>query len=411
MSNEWYIEQGNDSRGPYLLAEIYDLLDQDQIKQNDWLESEGVRYDVETLRQQWPDPRQPIELELADPLETPAAEPAPSPTPAVTLAPEMKPGTSALTEPDSENILESSVSTERNCILILGRRRAGKTIYLATLYNMLWKSTGGLTMKATAGPMHALLAGIADQLKRGLWPEATLGTRQLEFELTDNGEKRVIVGCDFSGEIFHRAFVEEETETPEVIQLMNYLQRAAAVILLVDPAVAVHGTHEEIVDDDFGMVQAVQKIRKFAGGREVPITVALTKGDRNREVILSAGKKHDFIYRHYPALVRTMGNFIVFTVSAVQEIQNPDGTTHPNPESVPVNVEKPLQHCLEQIRQMRTVKRKKAARRAAAQARVAAIEAEEQAQKVYNQRVAWLVAGIVIIGLCACALIWFLRSE
>ena len=402
--SDWYIEHGNDNRGPFLLAEVYDLLDRNQIAPEDRLESDGVRYDLDTFRREWPDPRQPIELELA----------ATDDQPPMNLAPELDPMPSPLTESQSLDDLESSAPTERaerDCILILGRRRAGKTIYLATLYDMLWRSTGDLTMKAVAGPMHALLTGIVDQLRHGRWPEATLGARQLEFILTDRGRQRILVSCDYSGEIFHRAFVEEEVESPEVKHLLNYLHRSAAVILLIDPAVAVNGTHDEIVDDDFGMVQAVEKIRKCIGGREVPITVALTKGDRNRQIIQSAGKKTDFIFRHYPALVRTVGKFLVFTVSAVQEVVNPDGTSRPNPESLPINVEKPLLHCLEQIRSTQAAKQKKAALEAAQQARVAAIQHEQKQLKEYNRKVAFLVAFIVIIGLCICALIWLLKSE
>lgn len=401
MSQDWYIEHGNDSRGPLPLEDVFELIERNEIAPEDWLESDGVRYDLETFLQQWPDPREPIDLA---PVEN-QYDPTKSQQPIATTTPQ----TSLLSE-TAENF-DSSESTERNCILILGRRRAGKTIYLATLYDMLWKSTGHLTMKAVAGPMHAMLSGITDQLRRGSWPEATLGARRLEFVLTDRGERRVIVACDYSGEVFHRAFVEEDNDSPEVKQLMNYLRRAAAVILLIDPAVAINGAHDEIVDDDFGMVQAVERIRKFSGGREVPITLALTKSDRNREVIRSAGKTNDFIHRHYPALVRTLGHFTVFMVSAVQEVHEQDRAARPDPESTPINVEKPLVHCLEQIRRMRAVRQENAVRKAAADAQLAEIAAEEKYLHQYNWKVAILVAFIVIVGLCVCALIWFLKGE
>lgn len=401
MSQDWYIEHGNDSRGPLPLEDVFELIDRNEITPEDWLESDGVRYDLETFLQQWPDPREAIAmLPIENQLD-----------PATTARPGSSGAAPALMTAGIADDVDTSESMERNCILILGRRRAGKTIYLATLYDMLWKSTGHLTMKAVAGPMHAMLSGITDQLRRGSWPEATLGARRLEFVLTDRGERRVIVACDYSGEVFHRAFVEEDSDSPEVKQLMNYLRRAAAVILLIDPAVAVSGAHDEIVDDDFGMVQAVERIRKFSGGREIPITLALTKSDRNREVIRSAGKTNDFIHRHYPALVRTLGHFTAFMVSAVQEVREQDGTTRPDPESTPINVEKPLVHCLEQIRRRRAVRQEKAVRKAAADAQLAEIAAEERYLHQYNWKVAILVAFIVIVGLCVCALIWFLRGE
>jgi hypothetical protein len=379
--SEWYIEQGAQSLGPFPLTELYDRIDRGETDENAWFSLDGVRVDLTTLREHWPDPR------------TTGDEA----TPAALL--------DELTE------IQPHRRVERDTILILGRRRAGKTVYLATLYNALWKSIGGLTMKALAGPTHKLLTGVADQLQHGHWPEATLGTRQLEFELDDHGHKRVVVAFDYSGEDFRRAFVDEETESPEVKKLLSYLHRAAAVILLIDPAVAAGGKHEEVVDDDFGMVQAVQRIRSIHGGRDVPVVLALTKADRNREIIQSAGTKREFILRHYPALVRTLGKLTVFTISAVQELSDADGNPRPSPDSVPINIDKPLLRCLERMRQHDERKRQQVADRAARQARVEQVRQQERAQTAYHRTVAYLVAGIIIIALCAYALIWILRTD
>jgi|GEM_PF-5404410 len=391
MSDEWYIEDGHKTRGPFLLIEVYELIELGDIGDDAWFELDGERIDLDSLREQWPDPRQATEIPVLEAVEdVPDSE-----TPPTVRSPAASP----------------KPPPERDCILILGRRRAGKTVYLATLYEALWKSMGGLTMKAQAGPTHKMLTGIVDQLRRGHWPEATLGTRHLEFELDDNGVKRTIVAFDYSGEDFRRAFVEDDETSPETAKLMEYLGRAAAAILLIDPAVAVAGDHDEIVDDDFGMVQAVKKIRGCPGGDTAPITVALTKGDRNREVILSAGTKHDFIMRHYPALVRTLGSFIVFTVSAVQEIQNPDGAALPSPESVPLNVDKPFLHCLDQMRRREKKLARRERRHAAKQAKMDQLLAEEAAVRWYNWKTAFLTAGLIVIGLCICVLIWILRTD
>lgn len=312
---------------------------------------------------------------------------------------------------DELDEIEPLEDVERDTILILGRRRAGKTVYLATLYDALWKSLDGLTMKAVAGPTHKMLTGVADQLRRGHWPEATLGTRQLEFELDDHGRKRVVVAFDYSGEDFRRAFVDEETESPEVQKLLGYLQRAAAVILLIDPAVAATGKHDEVVDDDFGMVQAIEKIRNWRGGEDVPVVLALTKADRNRKIVLSAGTKREFILRHYPALVRTLRKLTVFTISAVQEVRAADGSTRPSPDSVPINIDKPLLRCLERMDQHDERKHKQAAQAAAEQAQIEQVRQEERAQLAYHRKVAYLVAGIIIISLCAYTLIWILRTD
>ena len=370
---------------------------------------------------QEPDPRpRPGEGEApAEPVLEPLPQPGEGETPAEPVLEPLPPPKEgeAPAEPVVEPLLDELAEiqplrrVERDTIVILGRRRAGKTVYLATLYNSLWKALSGLTMKALAGPTHKMLTGVADQLHRGYWPEATLGTRQLEFELDDHGHRRVVVAFDYSGEDFRRAFVDEETESPEVQKLLSYLHRAAAVILLIDPAVAATGKHDEVVDDDFGMVQAVQRIREIHGGEDVPVVLALTKADRNREIIQSAGTKREFILRHYPALVRTLGKLTVFTISAVQETPGPDGVAHPSPDSVPINIEKPLLRCLEMMRRSDDRKRKTAARKVAEQAQIDQVRAEERALVAYHRKVAYLVAGIIIISLCVYALIWILRTD
>jgi hypothetical protein len=302
------------------------------------------------------------------------------------------------------------IAVERDSILILGRRRAGKTVYLATLYAMHWKTIGGLTMKALAGPAHKMLMGIMEQLQQGAWPEATLGTRQLEFELDDDGRRCLLVAFDYSGEDFSRAFVDEDQDSPNVRKLLNYLDRAAAVILLIDPAVAVHGASRHVADDDFGMVQAVERIRNWPGGDQVPVVLALTKADRSRKLIQETGTLRDFVVRHYPALVRTLGRITIFAVSAVQQKRNESGKAIPAPDSVPINVDKPLRYCLDKIREQESLKEEEARQRAGAEAQARYVQQLKAAARGTNRRVAVVVTVMLILGLGACALIWILKA-
>ncbi len=299
---------------------------------------------------------------------------------------------------------------ERDCILMLGRRRAGKTIYLATLYDALWKSSGEVSMKALSGTAHKTLMGIMDQLKQGHWPEATLGSRQLEFELNDKGTNRLLVALDYSGEDFRRAFVDEDHSSPEVKALLQYVDRAMAVILLVDASVAVKGSHDEFIDDDFGMVQAIERLHNWPGGSKVPVVLAMTKADRNRDLLLQAGSMRDFVQRHYPALLRTHEALSIFAVSAVQERAGEDGSRRPSPDSTPVNVVKPLKHCLKQIRRRESEKRKEERRRAAEEAEYQRFEEEDRLVRAVHAKVAFLVASILIVGMCVAFLIWYLRG-
>src|SRR5262245_30988001 len=150
---------------------------------------------------------------------------------------------------------------------------------------MLWKEVRGLTMKSLSGQAHMMLTKVAAQLKDGTWPPATSGTQQLVFELDGKGKEGLLVAYDYSGEDFPKAFVGDEADSPEVKTLLKYVDRAAAVILLIDPAVVASSDVEGAAEDDFGMVQAVQRIRNWHGGEDVPVVLALTKADRNAELL------------------------------------------------------------------------------------------------------------------------------
>jgi hypothetical protein len=416
--DEWYIEEGSLSHGPYPLAEVFDLIERGKVPPEAWFTSGGMRVNAQTLQQHWPDPR--TESASAQPaaagtgtsalnaVALPTAVPASQES---STSPGEVPYVAAQAAPSNTRVLPQPTIVERDSILILGRRRAGKTIYLATLYSMLWKSVGGLSMKALAGPTHKMLMGITEQLRHGQWPEATLGMRQLEFELNDDGRKRLLVAFDYSGEDFRRAFVEEQQDSPDVKKLLNYLDRAAAVILLIDPAVAVKGNYHAVADDDFGMVQAVERIRNWPGGERVPIVLTLTKADLNRKLLQAAGSMRDFVLRHYPALVRTLGKISIFAVSAVQQRRGGDGRALPAPESVPINVGKPLLYCLSELRRREEIARQQELQRASDRAQLNQAFMQAEAVQATNRRVAFVVAGIVVLGLCVFALIWILNMR
>ena len=108
--------------------------------------------------------------------------------------------------------------------------------------------------------------------------------------------------------------------------------------------------------------------------------------------------------------MRTLGKLTVYTISAVQEARGSDGSPRPSPDSVPINIDKPLLRCLERMRQRDERKHKTAAQKAARQAQLEHVRQEERAQTTYHRKVAYLVAGIIIIALCVYALIWILRT-
>ena len=55
--------------------------------------------------------------------------------------------------------------TPRDRIVILGRRKAGKTVFLARLYEQLWNAhPSGLTMRTLEGTGHVALMEVNERL-------------------------------------------------------------------------------------------------------------------------------------------------------------------------------------------------------------------------------------------------------
>ncbi|MCH7702867.1 MAG: hypothetical protein IID37_14380 [Planctomycetes bacterium] len=162
---------------------------------------------------------------------------------------------------------QGSTPPRRDRIVILGRRASGKTVYLSVLYEKFWKSLDSLTLKAVSGNTHSDLVRVVEGLREGRWPAATLETQYCDLEVKYKGRKHLMVTLDYAGELFRRAFVEDITDTPETAALVEHIDAAAAVILLIDPASLVGDNSDARIDDDFGMTQAVTRIRNWPGGR------------------------------------------------------------------------------------------------------------------------------------------------
>lgn len=389
MFDTWHIQDGEISTGPHTLAEVHNILRTGSVSDDAWFGCDDVWIDYRAFLRSHPSTQSHIGPDLAK------------------TSPEQSPQATEI-EVDAEI---STAPPERDAILILGRRRAGKTIYLATLYANFWKSTSGLVMKSLSGPTHMTLMDIANQLKTGQWPDATLGTRQLEFEIDYRGQSHLLVAFDYSGEDFRRAFIDEDISSPEVKKLLNYVDRASAVILLMDPSVMIDGKHDEIADDDFGMVQAVQRIRNWPGGEHVPIVIVLTKADRNRALIQSHGTAPNFVLRHYPALARTLVKVPIFPVCAVQEVLRENGQVLPKPDSLPVNIEKPLIYCFEEFRRRETRQEAEAARQAKDESQRLRLMAEEKALAKSQRRLWIYIICFVALALCGYTVMYILLTR
>ena len=244
----------------------------------------------------------------------------------------------------------------RDRIVILGRRRAGKTIFLARLYEQLWNSSGLLHMRALSGDSHMACMDVIEELRAGRWPASTLGARYTDIEISFNGSKRLLVALDYPGEVFRQAFVEN-VDTEDTRVLIDHVDRAAAVLVLLDPSIADSASTSEVVDDDYGMVQAIHRIREGPGGENVPIVFVLTKCDVNKYLLRDQGGLRSFVATHYANLLRAVGRFKVYACAAVRAIPTADGEQTASLEKPPIGVIEPLQYCLEQMAEQERVQR------------------------------------------------------
>lgn len=287
----------------------------------------------------------------------------------------------------------------RDRIVILGRRRAGKTVFLARLYKHLWSSSSHFHMRALSGDSHAACIEVIDELESGRWPASTLGSQYTDIEITYNGTKRLLVALDYPGEVFRRAFVEN-ANTEDARELLDHVDRAAAVILLLDPGVVDSGTSAEVIDDEYGMAQAIYRIREWSESKNVPIILVLTKCDLHEQLLRDSGGLEAYAKANYSNLLRAMNRFKVFASAAVSTKLNLDGERVPDLMKAPIGVVEPLEYCLrkitareeaEQERQVQETKRVRVRRFLEKQL-------EDRKKAVVFWSIFWSVALVVLAG-------------
>ena len=418
MTDAWYIRSGDRESGPYDRQALLEMQragqigDDDQIStdQNAWI---CARDFFENSSQNGLDQNGNYAEQENGQVES-GTPPIPSSSPVAEGAPAGPTGT-------------------RDRIVILGRRSAGKTIYLSTLYARLWKSLDGLTMSSLSGVAHRDAMRVVSLLESGEWPDATLGNAEMAYEIEYRAKKRLMVSLEYSGEVFRRAFVEDDQRGREEQQLLNHLDNAAAVLLLIDPSVAYEyykntgppegespsGTGalvderyvsiDAAVDDDYGMVQAVKRVRNWPGGEKVPIALVLTKMDQNRDLVRREGGRVGFVKNHWPALARTLKKTAIFSVSAVQTEKDSNGKRIPSPSSEPINLEGPLKVCLkvmDKLDNLQEVKEMREKEERSLRDMEFHLAKEERRSKAFWTTV---IIGIVLVGAFIIALIIVFR--
>ena len=295
----------------------------------------------------------------------------------------------------------------RDRIVVLGRRRSGKTIFLARIYQALWNSKKeDIHMRALDGESHMSLMKIIGTLESGEWPAATGGNSYSSFEIAYKGDTIPLVMLDYPGEVFRRAFVDG-VEASDTKELIEHVDRALGILCLIDPGNLLDGNLEEVADDEFGMVQALDRIRRSDGGMDIPIALVLTKCDLHQKRIKRLGGLRTFVAERMQNVERMAGRFKRFPAAAVRATTDARDKEVPDMRRPPEGCREPLLWCIEQI--VINKKRKEIqTARAAHELRVQEVRAEEDAyeiESVRRSRNMWIffivlgaIAGTSIIG-------------
>ncbi|MCX5634911.1 MAG: hypothetical protein NTW55_03590 [Planctomycetota bacterium] len=241
------------------------------------------------------------------------------------------------------DLLKKENSHIRDRIVVIGRRSSGKTVYLSLLYEQLWNKQDKIKIKALRGTDHTEYITAADNIRNSIWPPATQGITQSYLEVTFQGQNRLMVALDYPGEVFTNAFIKN-IESDEVRTLLDHIDHAQAVILLVDPDHTIQGDIYSKIDNDYGLIQAINRIHNWPNGKDVPVVLVLTKADDNYKVLEKCGEVESFVRKYFSNLIATSENLKVCMVSALIET----GKIKINKNHI-TSFTAPLLYCIEKI--------------------------------------------------------------
>jgi GTP-binding protein EngB required for normal cell division len=242
---------------------------------------------------------------------------------------------------------------QRDRVVILGRTQAGKTVFVARLYEQLWNSrTAEVHMRSLAGPNHIALMNQSAAMREGRWPDSTTDQLYTDVEVTFAKRKFRMTLLDYPGEIFSKAFVRGELTANDTIGLVEHVDRAAGLIVLTDPKNAVESRDQsKRADDDFGMQQVIHRIRSYPDGQNVPVAIVLTKCDERNELIRSLGGLETFAKTYLSNLLRPAGreSKLFKAVAVWTRKSSRTGQLVPDLDREPVNLVQPLIWVLQKI--------------------------------------------------------------
>jgi hypothetical protein len=341
--NEQIMQRKGERRAPAILYA--------QQGDTKWVAQQTLR---QYLQMQDLDPDN-LPLDDSGPSGLESSPPLPKPEPTF-LEAEAPPGVAAQAASQPSSAHQSAASEAqptRDRVVVLGRTQAGKTVFVARLYEQLWNSRSGeVHMRALSGPPHVKFMQMISSMRDGRWPDATGGKDFVDVEVTFAKRKFRMTLLDYPGETFSKAFVMGQTDASDTVDLVEHIDRAAGVIMLIDPQNAVESRDQaKRADDDFGMQQVLHRIRSFPDGDRVPVAIVLTKTDLRNQIVKSLGGLEQFARVYLSNLIRPAGEAskLFRCVAVWSRISSRSGKAVPDMDREPLNLVNPLIWVLKKI--------------------------------------------------------------
>lgn len=307
---------------------------------------------------------------------------------------------SGINKGSSEKLIDRDKIYQRDRIVVIGRRSSGKTVYISLLYDKLWKSGSDIKVKAVKGASHAQFIKTAANIRQGQWPPATQGISQSFIEIDYRDQNRLMVVLDYPGELFTDAFVKD-IESKEVDTLLEHIDRASAVILLIDPVHVVEGDIDSQIDNNYGFLQAITRIQNWPGGKDIPVVLILTKIDQNYPILKQHGGTRAFVEEYFSLLIKTTRHLKVCTISAIS------GADSKIKDDL-CALEIPLQYCLDRLSSVEAktddINRNKRIKNYCIE-----LENKEKTRNIVT-RIVWLLIWSILFVLLLMAVLHFLPS-
>lgn len=322
------------------------------------------------------------------------------------------------TESGTSSGMRSHSHAVRDRIVVIGRRQAGKTVFLTRLYKNCWDGKSGIRMVCSSGPDHTMFIQQYADMEKGIWPAATNVSRYFTIDVSKEGVTIPMVVLDYPGEVFTKAFSRDDDDEL-TRELKDHIDRAAAAFIVVDPGVAMHGETLEKVDDDYGISKAISRVRETPSGVKVPIAIVMTKCDMHKKNILKimdregmkepgkGGGLKRFLEKYFTSWFFSLGDkkyYHIFPTAAIRTRSDVRGNTIPDMTKPSLNIEDPLIWCFEKVAKQRSREQRSQQSRERSEKRAHFQAAEKEATR--KDSIFWAVflfVAVIVLILIAVA--------